>query len=78
MPIYEYACEACGEEFEFLLRNGEQPVCPECQKPTELTKRFSVPAAHTAGSKNLPICDAPAPSTCGRPQCGMGGCMGLG
>jgi putative FmdB family regulatory protein len=77
MPIYEYACDACGTEFEYLVRNGEAAVCPECQKSTPLTKRFSVPAAHTSGSKGLPVCDAPPPSMCGRPQCGMGGCMGL-
>jgi putative FmdB family regulatory protein len=75
MPIYEYACEACGEEFEYLVRNGEAPVCPECQKPTGLTKRFSVPAAHTSGGKSLPLADSSP--TCGRPQCGMGRCMGL-
>ena len=52
MPIYEYACEACGTEFEYLVRNGEAAVCPECRKATELTKRFSVPAAHTSGGKS--------------------------
>jgi putative FmdB family regulatory protein len=77
MPIYEYACDACGHEFEYLVRNGEAPVCPECSKSTELTRRLSVPAAHTSGSKSLPVCEAPPASTCGRPQCGMGGCQGL-
>lgn len=76
MPIYEFACDACGHDFEYLVRNGDAPVCPECQNSKKLTKRFSVPAAHTGG-KNLPVCDAPPPGTCGRPQCGMGGCMGL-
>ena len=33
MPIYEYACGACGNEFEAEQRITEEPLkaCPECQ-----------------------------------------------
>lgn len=33
MPIYEYACGACGNEFEAEQRITEKPLetCPECQ-----------------------------------------------
>lgn len=32
MPIYDYACLDCGENFEALvLRNSDPPVCPRCQ-----------------------------------------------
>jgi len=33
MPIYEYACKACGHQFEFLLLPSVKAtaVCPECQ-----------------------------------------------
>jgi putative FmdB family regulatory protein len=75
MPIYEYACESCGHEFEYLVRGSENPVCPECRGSKQLTKRFSVPAAHTGGSKSLPTCDTPPQAGCGLPQCGMGGCQ---
>jgi putative FmdB family regulatory protein len=36
MPIYEYRCEACGHQAEFLQRVGEPPLteCPVCRKPT--------------------------------------------
>ena len=74
MPIYEYAC-GCGHEFEYLVRNGEQPACPECRKTSGLVKQFSVPAAHTGGSKGLEICEPPRQGGCGLPQCGMGGCQ---
>ena len=33
MPIYEYACETCGEKFEQLVRSmsGEAKIaCPKC------------------------------------------------
>ncbi len=31
MPIYEYACEACGHRFEKLMKIGaEAPPCASC------------------------------------------------
>ena len=33
MPIYEYVCEACGQEFEKMMRFSEadlSPLCPTC------------------------------------------------
>ena len=36
MPIYEYRCDACGHQQEFLQRVSEPPLteCPVCRKPT--------------------------------------------
>ena len=33
MPIYEYACDKCGHEFEVEQRITDDPVktCPECR-----------------------------------------------
>lgn len=33
MPLYEYRCKTCGEEFEKMVRFSEtqSPVCPSCQ-----------------------------------------------
>ncbi len=76
MPLYEYTCEKCNNEFELLIRSAsDKPACPECDA-TNVTRRLSVPAAHSAGS-SLPISDG-AHGGCGRPQCGTGGCMGMG
>lgn len=75
MPIYEYACRDCRQEFELLIRGPETARCPTCRSD-QLDKQFSVPAAHTAGSSNqLPICEAPAAGTCGLPECGSGSCQ---
>jgi putative FmdB family regulatory protein len=36
MPIYEYRCDACGHQEEFLQRASEPPLteCPVCRKPS--------------------------------------------
>lgn len=42
MPIYEYACQACGHEVEAIQKFSDPALtdCPACQKP-ELRKRIS-------------------------------------
>lgn len=42
MPIYEYVCKGCGEEFEALVRRDEVPVCAACGG-LELERRFPLP-----------------------------------
>jgi len=61
MPIYEYACDRCGHEFEALVRSDTVPECPSCHA-TELTKQLSVFATATTAE--------PAPLPAG----GCGGC----
>ncbi|MFB6374654.1 MAG: FmdB family zinc ribbon protein [Bradymonadaceae bacterium] len=36
MPIYEYRCQSCDNEFEKLVRSGdsEPEQCPECEAPS--------------------------------------------
>jgi putative FmdB family regulatory protein len=36
MPIYEYRCDSCGFQNEYLQRMQDAPLtdCPECGKPT--------------------------------------------
>jgi len=72
MPLYEYSCQECSRKIELLVRGDETPVCPHCHG-TRLTKLLSVVSGHVAGGG-----DAGAAGGCGRPQCGMGGCAGLG
>jgi putative FmdB family regulatory protein len=31
MPLYDFHCRSCGEEFERLVRGGETVECPSCQ-----------------------------------------------
>ncbi len=73
MPIFEYACQDCGQHFEMLVRSSTVPACPKCQS-TQLEKQLSVPAK--------PVGDnGPAlPAGCGGcPSSGApGGCPMMG
>ncbi|MCK5512556.1 MAG: zinc ribbon domain-containing protein [Thermodesulfovibrionia bacterium] len=42
MPIFEYKCEGCGEEFEKLV-SGSKPevICPRCNSKN-IIKKFSL------------------------------------
>jgi putative FmdB family regulatory protein len=78
MPLYEYTCEKCDSDFELLIRSAsDQPACPTCGT-AKVIKQLSVPAAHVAGGNALPVCETPRGGGCGLPQCGTGGCAGMG
>ena len=58
MPIYEYQCDKCNEQFEQLIRGDEVGECPKgCG--TNVRKLLSMPAAPVS-KKSLPI-SRPAP-----------------
>lgn len=41
MPIREYTCKKCGEEFETIVRDAEKVRCPVCRS-TKLKEEFSL------------------------------------
>ena len=51
MPIYEYRCEACGNEIETLQKVSEPPLttCPKCAKES-LVKLVSAAGFQLKGS----------------------------
>src|SRR6187397_734438 len=51
MPIYEYRCESCGHQQEFLQKVSDAPhtTCPECGKPS-LSKMLSAAGFQLKGS----------------------------
>ncbi len=61
MPIYEYACQDCGQHFEMLVRSDTVPACPQCHS-TQLEKQLSV-IAKPSGDSAPPM-----------PAGGCGGC----
>lgn len=72
MPLYEYACQDCHQDFELLIRGKEKPVCPHCASK-KLTKLLSVVSGHVADGSSSGGGEMPE-GGCGMPQCGMGGC----
>ena len=75
MPLYEYACRTCANQFEALVRASETPECPACHG-TALERRLSVFAAHTGGAparKAFPSPSLGPCGTCGDPR-GPGAC----
>jgi putative FmdB family regulatory protein len=72
MPIYEYVCMQCESHFEELVRNGQQPLCPECGHEN-VRKQLSVFSAHSS-STATPIDAGPAPRSggCCGGSCGCG------
>jgi putative FmdB family regulatory protein len=51
MPIYEYRCEACGHQEEFLQKVSEPPLseCPVCHK-NSFSKLLSAAGFQLKGS----------------------------
>jgi putative FmdB family regulatory protein len=68
MPIFEYACRACGHEFETLVRASDTPSCASCGSEA-LDKKLSVFAAQKGEAE---AASSPCGS-CGHPG-GPGSC----
>jgi putative FmdB family regulatory protein len=71
MPIYEYACHQCGNEFEALVRSDTVPECPSCQS-RQLDKKLSVFATGATAAEAAPPALGPCGS-CGHSR-GPGAC----
>lgn len=69
MPIYEYICEKCENEFEMLVFRNDEPSCPSCgaKNPTKKMSSFgfSVGSRYTSSSTG-------AGSSCA--SCGSSNC----
>jgi putative FmdB family regulatory protein len=70
MPLYEFHCNACGNNSELLVRSADWKgtKCPHCGS-TKLSKELSVFASSVAGTNDAPSCTG-KPSSCG--MCGTG------
>lgn len=54
MPIYEYGCNKCGEEFSFLkLSQSQEADCPKCSSK-DVKKRISVFSAGNSSNPGMP------------------------
>ena len=72
MPLFEYACRNCHREFELLVRESTELVCPGC-RGRDLEKRLSVFAVSSPARADSAM-RAPGPcGSCGHPD-GPGSC----
>ncbi len=71
MPLYEYVCQSCHQQFELLVRGDQEPACPECGDG-ELTRLLSVVAAPGRSAAGGAAGGEP-PGSCGPGCCCHGG-----
>ena len=74
MPIFEYVCNACGQQFSKLVQSASaKPACSECGSK-QITKRFSTFSASSGQYKSCESSGCPMTGQC--PS--GGGCGALG
>jgi len=73
MPIYEYQCKKCGEEFECIVFGNEKPGCPSCQSKN-ICKNMSACGFISRGSSGQTTSRSAGASGCG--GCSASSCAG--
>ena len=66
MPLFEYACDACGRQFEAFVTASRTPACPACQS-ARLSKQLSSPGMVGVSAPRAEAAPRPAGG------CGAGG-----
>lgn len=73
MPIFEYACEKCGKEFEEIVFGDDSDVkCPACG--SDKTGKLMSSCRHKSGGASFDLGASPAPAPSGGSGCS--GCSG--
>ena len=52
MPIYEYVCNDCTQQFEVLVLRQDTPACPSCDS-VDLRRVLSVPRVKSSSTRDL-------------------------
>ncbi len=65
MPIFEYKCCSCGEDFEKLVFGHTEIKCPKCNS-IDVRKKFSV---FSATGTEKPLAGTSGCSTCSKTSC---------
>ena len=63
MPIYEYHCDDCEKDFEYLVFGNEQPDCPLCNSK-QVNKLMSACSFFSKGSHGQTVKSAASDSSC--------------
>jgi putative FmdB family regulatory protein len=65
MPIYEYICKSCEEDFEVLVFGNKKVVCPKCNSEKIIKKisSFAIKGVQK-GNSACSSCKSSSCSTC--------------
>jgi putative FmdB family regulatory protein len=71
MPIYEYHCETCDQDFEYLVFGSEKPNCPSCKgkKVSKLMSRCGFVSKGSGGETMSRSAGASSCSGCAASNC---------
>ncbi|MCP4106183.1 MAG: zinc ribbon domain-containing protein [Desulfobacteraceae bacterium] len=75
MPIYEYNCDGCGHNFEYLVFGSDEPECPSCNG-RNVQKLMSACGFISKGGGGETTRRAAADSSCG--GCAATSCSSCG
>lgn len=73
MPIYEYQCNICKEEFELLVNSDTEIICKDCGS-SDLHKKLSL--FGISAGKAEPSCSSACGGGIEQGTCGSGMCRG--
>ena len=74
MPIYEYHCEKCDRDFEYLVFGNDNPYCPNCSSK-KVSRLMSICGFVSKGSSGQTVKSAASSSCSG---CAASSCAGCG
>ncbi len=74
MPIYEYHCDNCGQDFEYLVIGNEEPECTSCSSKN-VSRLMSVCGFMSKGSGGETVKSSSASSCSG---CSATSCTSCG
>lgn len=63
MPIFEYHCEKCHNNFECLVFGDEKPSCTSCNSK-KVTKQMSACSFFSKGSHGQTVSSSAGGSSC--------------
>lgn len=75
MPIYEYHCDKCNHNFEYLVFGSDEVICPSCNGKA-VNKLMSACGFVTKGGGGETVSRSAADSSCG--GCVATSCAGCG